>query len=342
MKIWFELTGCIGSLMAMMLVGRLFAATPGDVVIDELFYDPIGSDDGWEYIILYNATSEAINLTGWELQTAGTDFIYGPFDLTGIGIPALSTIIIGEEFVPNPDVEVGFSFNFPNGGSASDGVRIVDAGANVIDTVIYDSPNTNELPGDGGLDPYPDAMCAQDVGPGRALERDYLHTDTDDCSVDFYTAYTYWCEDADGDGYYDEACWGDDCDDTNPLVYPGAVEICHDGIDDDCDGLVDGEDPDCPAEFTLDLDVSYDAVLLNLTYTISTSEPVMWANFAVLTYPEIQVIPLWTVPLPVLDPPVSFPLAFPFPSMGWVGIWTGLFTEEGAQAIDLEWIDTEL
>src|SRR5690606_7083067 len=54
--------------------------------------------------------------------------------------------------------------------------------------------------------------------------------------------------DRDGDGYLDAACWnlradgsenrGTDCDDTRNTVHPNAPESCN-GIDDDCDGLID-------------------------------------------------------------------------------------------------------
>jgi MYXO-CTERM domain-containing protein len=49
--------------------------------------------------------------------------------------------------------------------------------------------------------------------------------------------------DADGDGFFSDV----DCDDTNPTVYPGAIEAC-DGLDTDCDGLLP------PDEFDLDND----------------------------------------------------------------------------------------
>jgi len=51
-------------------------------------------------------------------------------------------------------------------------------------------------------------------------------------------------DDDDGDGHYAPPC-GNDCDDTNPDVNPDATEIC-DGQDNDCDGLVDCDDPDIP------------------------------------------------------------------------------------------------
>ena len=55
--------------------------------------------------------------------------------------------------------------------------------------------------------------------------------------------------DLDGDGYWADGvgCEGShagpfDCDDLDAAVFPGAGEICDDGVDNDCDGLTDGED----------------------------------------------------------------------------------------------------
>jgi hypothetical protein len=73
--------------------------------------------------------------------------------------------------------------------------------------------------------------------------------DGDPCTVDTCDARTGLCEhaliDADGDGHAagyapdGTVCPGDDCDDARDDVYPGASEVCLDGVDQDCDGFVD-------------------------------------------------------------------------------------------------------
>lgn len=104
----------------------------------------------------------------------------------------------------------------PVGVGASAGVL---KGAKVKVTVCHKLGNGNFMP----LEVSPDAVPAH-LGHG-----DYL------------------C-DADEDGYSATgACSGtqNDCDDNNAAINPGATEI-KDGIDNDCDGLVDEgfEDPD--------------------------------------------------------------------------------------------------
>jgi len=52
--------------------------------------------------------------------------------------------------------------------------------------------------------------------------------------------------DKDKDGYISGVCKeGTDCDDKDPSINPNANEICTNGIDDDCDGLIDSNDSDC-------------------------------------------------------------------------------------------------
>ena len=61
------------------------------------------------------------------------------------------------------------------------------------------------------------------------------------------------CSDVDGDGFGDPACPNclypeRDCDDSNAGIHPDAKEICDDGLDNDCNGLVDAEDLPCMPE----------------------------------------------------------------------------------------------
>ncbi len=83
---------------------------------------------------------------------------------------------------------------------------------------------------------------------------DGLVDDADDSVAGQLTIY----EDVDGDGYGDDstetlACdvwsgWGlvaGDCEPSNNAISPAADEVCDDGVDQDCDGDVDCDDPNC-------------------------------------------------------------------------------------------------
>jgi len=93
------------------------------------------------------------------------------------------------------------------------------------------------------------------IHPGATEICDGLDQDCDGSIDEDATGGATWYADWDGDGYGDvtsttEACSapsgyvGDDrdCDDLNAAVNPGAAEIC-DGLDNDCDDLVDDDDP---------------------------------------------------------------------------------------------------
>jgi len=84
---------------------------------------------------------------------------------------------------------------------------------------------------------------AEDCSNGLDDDADGLIDCTDpDCPAD-----------DDGDAYIVAPCGGD-CDDADPAVHPGAVEVCGNGKDDECDGLADCDDPYCQAQVDADGD----------------------------------------------------------------------------------------
>ena len=63
-----------------------------------------------------------------------------------------------------------------------------------------------------------DNDCDQDLGPGA---------------------------DDDGDGWLNADCGGEDCDDSTANIAPDQAEICGDGIDNNCDDLIDYDQDEC-------------------------------------------------------------------------------------------------
>ena len=112
-----------------------------EVLINEVLIDPAGADGSNEWLELCNNGEEDIDVSGWMIQAGGTTFSEKHT------MPAGSTVPAGGYVLLPPGT---FSSSFQNGGSATDGVRLVNALGAVMDTVLYDSPNTNGLLDDLG------------------------------------------------------------------------------------------------------------------------------------------------------------------------------------------------
>lgn len=78
--------------------------------------------------------------------------------------------------------------------------------------------------------------------------------------------------DVDLDGHDARSVGGDDCDDFNPAIHPGATEVCN-LLDDDCDGLVDDADSDVVGQGTWYPDRDADAFGDGAAPELACSQP---------------------------------------------------------------------
>ncbi len=152
-----------------------------NVVINEILYDPDGSDGGYEWIELYNTSGESISLSNWSIQKAGSEFEHIVTFPDSFQINAQSYFLVGEEYVPNIDFSCELSFQ--NGGSATDGIRLVSPDSLFTDTILYDSPNSNGLPDDIS---NPGEYFAPNVNSDNTLARIEDGIDTNNCEIDFF------------------------------------------------------------------------------------------------------------------------------------------------------------
>ncbi|NTX57200.1 MopE-related protein [Myxococcus sp. CA039A] len=96
------------------------------------------------------------------------------------------------------------------------------------------------------------------IHPNATETCDSMDNDCDS-AVDEGLATQTWYRDADGDGNGNynisiQACGqpsgyvdlDSDCDDSNGGVFPGSMDICYDGLDNDCSGIVDQWCAECP------------------------------------------------------------------------------------------------
>lgn len=116
---------------------------------------------------------------------------------------------------------VGSSCTIPDGAGGTAGTVAMAVGSN--GTITF---TCNALSGGGGT--------PIDCDDGNPYTID-SPTNSGGCThtVDPVTA------DSDVDGYVAVQAGGDDCNDGDAAINPGAVEIAGDGVDNDCDGAVD-------------------------------------------------------------------------------------------------------
>jgi cysteine-rich repeat protein len=151
------------------------------LMIAQVFYDHTSTDDGYEWVQLYNNSACPIDLSGYSLGWGGSDYTYGTAQLSGTVNPYTCFMVGGplsdaENGNPTYDQLFNFSPDLQNADTMTDGIALFDfpealinSSSVPIDVVLYDSPNTNDLLDEAGAPGTPDVG---DAGPGSALQRD--------------------------------------------------------------------------------------------------------------------------------------------------------------------------
>ena len=156
----------------------------GDVILSEVFYDAVGSDNGLEWVELYNNGSASVDLSSYSLGNGGTNYTTSTVQLSGT-IAAGGFFILGGptssalNFNPTFDQQVNFSPDFQNAtGTTADGVALfnvptITSSTVPIDAVIYGTNNDNDLLDETG---NPGAVDVGDAPAGSSLQRTNLST----------------------------------------------------------------------------------------------------------------------------------------------------------------------
>ncbi len=210
----------------------------GLLLINEVMANPTSESSG-EFVELVNVGPDPIDLAGMILYDGDADD-----PLEGFSDPT-DTVLAAGAYALILDADYAGEYTIPSGTlllttddhaicsglATSDPIELYDTdGVTLIDSFSFpddpgDGVSTDRV--DSGVGDVASNWAASDCGSGSSPG-----SDNDSCIGS--------STDADGDGYDAIADGGTDCDDGDASVHPGAVEICDNGVDDDCDGTASG------------------------------------------------------------------------------------------------------
>jgi len=149
------------------------------LIITEVLYDVPGDDSGYEWVELFNGTTETVDLSGYSLANGGST--YGAaWALEGLLQPGQCAVVGGplsEETNGFPvfDMELDFEPDIQNSGSKADAVALfavppgqVTDTTVPVDAVIYGGSNDNGLWDETG---GPGEVDVGDVSSGTSISR---------------------------------------------------------------------------------------------------------------------------------------------------------------------------
>lgn len=166
------------SALALLFSTNIMSST---IVINEFMPNAIGTDSGNEWIELYNYCVNTVDISGWQLQKATSSFSSLYTFSQGTQLLPGAFMVLGGNNIENADVTMN-SLGLGNAGSSGDAIRLVDASATTVDTVIYGNNNNDGFFDDDGLLTF---NLAAKPNEGWSLGRVFDGFDTNNSSNDF-------------------------------------------------------------------------------------------------------------------------------------------------------------
>jgi len=217
--------------------------TGSTLIITEIMNNPAAvSDPSGEWFELHNPGIDAIELAGLTITSGGGALAHRIRPEGNLIVPGGGYVVLGLSDNPgvNGNIPVDYVYTDIQLSNESGDLQLW-VGDRLVDEVVWDGgldfPDANgasmELDAfaiDGSLNDVGQNWCASvGLGPGP------------DACTPGRAGGLCPTVDRDGDGYAPD---DGDCDDTDPTIGPGVVEVPYDGLDNDCDPTTLDDDLD--------------------------------------------------------------------------------------------------